>query len=295
MIADPNKAGLKKNGISSEGTATGLLERGEADSGRILILAEKALHYLYRSMMPSGMHLAFLTFQEAGEFLGSGHADVAIIDAGYDPERGLKLLREIKTSSFETPVIFISERTAPERVREAYRSGARDYLEKPVNVNELRRMLESLLEIKKTSREKRHPFFPEWQSPARDSMTEITSDKPAYIIKAIGYIEDNLSSKISLGGIAREANFSKYHFCRIFCKYTGMTPFRFASVMRIEKSKELLAREDLSVSQIASQVGFNDLGTFLRQFKKIAGTTPTKYRSGLRDAKKSGDFATRTL
>jgi len=268
----------KEKAVSIGRPETGGTSKNYDIDGQILVVAEKVFHSLYGAMILKDMSVALCTFQSAVEFVKTRRVDIAILDSCADGERGLKLLREIKFLSPKTPVIFVTEKAFPDFSREAYRSGARDFMEKPINMNELCRRVGNLFEIIKTSKEKRRPFFPEREL----SSVEITSYKPNFIIRTIRYMEDNLSSKISLEGIAREANYSKYHFCRMFYRYTGMTPFQFHAVMRIEKSKGLLSHGDIAISQVAEQVGFNDVGPFLRQFKKITGMTPTKYRDRLR-------------
>jgi AraC-like DNA-binding protein len=99
---------------------------------------------------------------------------------------------------------------------------------------------------------------------------------------AIRYIEENLSNVICLDDIAEKANVSKYHFCRLFKKRVGMSPLRFATCMRIEKAKELLKNDDLTISTAAANVGFNDISSFIKQFKRLTGMTPSSYRKFLK-------------
>ncbi len=60
---------------------------------------------------------------------------------------------------------------------------------------------------------------------------------------------------------------SKFHFCRIFKKYVGITPMQYAINMRLKKAMTLLQRKDLSISTVAMKAGFRDLSEFNKQFK----------------------------
>lgn len=94
----------------------------------------------------------------------------------------------------------------------------------------------------------------------------------------ITYIEENLHSALELDGLAQKANLSKFHFCRTFKRHTGLNPMKYVAALRIDRAKELLKQDGISVSSIASQVGFRDLSNFIRQFKKVTGVTPSRYR-----------------
>jgi AraC family transcriptional regulator len=107
-------------------------------------------------------------------------------------------------------------------------------------------------------------------------------EKNQNISQVIGYIEENLWSPLDLGNLAEKANLSKFHFCRTFKRHVGINPMKFVNVRRIERAKNLLIESRLSVSHVASEVGFRDLSNFIRQFKKITGVTPTTYRGVVR-------------
>ena len=116
-----------------------------------------------------------------------------------------------------------------------------------------------------------------------------TIDKPHNIKQAISHIEENLFCPLGLEGLAQTANLSKFHFCRTFKRYIGMNPMKFVASLRIERAKEMLEVNDLTVSAVAEGVGFRDLTNFIRQFKKITGMTPTTYRETIRGRHDTGD------
>jgi len=260
-----------------------------AITGTMLVIADSAFHELYRSFSMKGVQMDICTHKESIEHLQQYRVpvDLVILDCGLEVSGALRLLKEMKTLNPGIPVIFLTDNKSVSSVKEAYRAGARDFIEKPVNFFELRDTVQNLLKIKRTSREKRSPFINSRDSEEKGAAKTLTTGKPAYIIRAVRYIEDNLTEKISLDRLAKEANLSKFHFCRVFFRHIGMTPLQFTAFMRVEKAKELLARGDLNVSIVAVQVGFNDLGTFLRQFKKLTGVTPTVFKNTLKKLERS--------
>ena len=100
-------------------------------------------------------------------------------------------------------------------------------------------------------------------------------DTFTYLIK---YIDHNCSLKLNMDNLADFASMSKYHLCREFKKYTGMTPIQFVIYTRIENAKFLLKHTDLSIGRIAVTTGFTDLTNFNNHFKKLTETPPRHFR-----------------
>lgn len=96
--------------------------------------------------------------------------------------------------------------------------------------------------------------------------------------KLTEYIEEHLAENISLSTLAELAGLSPYHFSRAFKQSFGTPPHRYLTSRRMERAKSLLARPELSVTQIALDVGFHETSSFSARFRKLTGQTPTDYR-----------------
>lgn len=92
------------------------------------------------------------------------------------------------------------------------------------------------------------------------------------------YIQSHLSGEITIDELAASCNLSKYHFIRTFHKRTGFSPYRYVQIMRIDRAKQLLIFSNLSIAEIASEVGFGSQANFGKVFREITGTTPAAYR-----------------
>ena len=110
------------------------------------------------------------------------------------------------------------------------------------------------------------------------ALRECNGDSPI-VRRAKDYIADHKSDPIKLEQIARAINVSPFHFCRRFKLETGLTFVEYLSCVRIEQAKLLLHKNNLRVSEIAYQVGFQSLTHFNRTFRKLVGSSPTEYRS----------------
>jgi AraC family transcriptional regulator len=75
---------------------------------------------------------------------------------------------------------------------------------------------------------------------------------------------------------------SPYYFCRAFKQSLGMPPHRYHNSRRIEQAKTLLAKPELSVTNIGLTVGFSETSSFTAAFRKATGQTPTGYQRSLR-------------
>jgi len=98
------------------------------------------------------------------------------------------------------------------------------------------------------------------------------------IEKAMNYIDNNLSSNITLEALALNANMSKTYFCTIFKKLNGISPWDYITIKRIEKSIEMLKTSQETVLEIALKCGFNNTANFNRAFKKVTGKVPGYYK-----------------
>lgn len=201
--------------------------------------------------------------------------DLLIIDCGYNPHKGINLLKEIKTRRPDIPVVFLTEESSEEIAIKTFKAGAREFFKKPVNFDEFKKRLNDILILKRRAKERRYPFSDLEISKLFDSLE---THMPENIFRVIYFLNEHLDQKLSILDMAREAGLSRFHFCRTFKKYTGKSPKKFLCMMRLEKAKRLLQDSGKSVSEISVEVGFDDLSNFIRYFKKYTGVTPSRYR-----------------
>ncbi|MCI2230075.1 AraC family transcriptional regulator [Polaribacter sp. MSW13] len=96
---------------------------------------------------------------------------------------------------------------------------------------------------------------------------------------AITYIENHLSESLPLEIIAEKAHFSPFHFHRLFKIVVSETVHNFINRKRIEKAASyLLHQQEKNITEIAEAVGFNNLSSFSKSFKKFYGISPNKFK-----------------
>jgi AraC-like DNA-binding protein len=96
--------------------------------------------------------------------------------------------------------------------------------------------------------------------------------------RAREFIDHCYDHPLSLDQISEKACFSRYHFLRLFRQAFNKTPHQYLIERRMEKAKELLDADELRVTDVCFEVGFQSLGSFSSLFHKYVGHAPIAYR-----------------
>ena len=96
------------------------------------------------------------------------------------------------------------------------------------------------------------------------------------------WMKTNLNSELTLNDIAQQFDISQRSFTRRFKRATGINATQYWQKLKIQTAKELLAASNLSIQEIAFQVGYQDQANFTRLFKKTLSITPKAYRAMVR-------------
>ena len=94
----------------------------------------------------------------------------------------------------------------------------------------------------------------------------------------ISYIRQNYQRSLSLGELAALAGMNEQYFCRFFKKALGKTPISYINDFRIRHATTLLCTTELPVTEVCLESGFNNLGHFMKEFKKTTQFTPLQFR-----------------
>ena len=105
------------------------------------------------------------------------------------------------------------------------------------------------------------------------------------IMPAIQLIKSDLSQRPSLDDLAAACHLSPSHFSRLFRQIVGSAPQKFDAQIRLKTAASLLKSTDLTVTEIARSVGFDDPAYFARSFRQRFGVTPSEARSAAGSSK----------
>ena len=92
------------------------------------------------------------------------------------------------------------------------------------------------------------------------------------------YLMNNYREDVDLKQLASLVSMAEGSLCRFFKKNMGMTIFEYLNRIKIDFACKLLMDPDLSILEVCLDSGFNNLSHFNKQFKKITGLAPLKYR-----------------
>jgi AraC-like DNA-binding protein len=110
--------------------------------------------------------------------------------------------------------------------------------------------------------------------------TEVLPQQTSVVVKhAIAYLNQNYDHPLSRRELASTVGVSKDYLSHIFHQELGISPWEYLHRYRIKQAKTLLLNSNESISNIAAQVGFNDLSYFNRVFRKHVGCSPRIFRA----------------
>ena len=96
------------------------------------------------------------------------------------------------------------------------------------------------------------------------------------------YLDTHYKQNLTLDILSAESGMNKYYLVHSFTKLYGCSPISYLNEKRIEESKNLLENTDMSIAEIASELGFSSQSYFSQSFKKNTYMTPNEYRRSTR-------------
>ena len=119
-----------------------------------------------------------------------------------------------------------------------------------------------------------------------------TDPKP--VASAKEFVQAHVEEPISLDQVIKHVNVSRFYFCKLFKKATGLTLTEYVARVRVEKAKSLLSDPNSRISEVVFASGFGSIPRFNSVFKQHVGMAPTEYRATLRSGSSGGVNSTVT-
>jgi AraC family transcriptional regulator len=123
------------------------------------------------------------------------------------------------------------------------------------------------------------------QEPPAPARAPAAADRRRAVEAAL-WVDAHADDPIDLAAQARQAGLSPWHYLRMFSAVLGVTPHQYLVRSRLRRAAGLLADPARSVTDIALDVGFDDLSNFVRSFRRAAGVSPGAFRRASRGDRK---------
>jgi len=203
--------------------------------------------------------------------------DLIISDVMMPEKDGYEVCDTLKNDerTSHIPIILLTAKADSASKIAGLRRGADAYLPKPFNLEELLVRLEMLLE-----RQKRMAAYfgkkpgTETETPEPQEIYEI---EDAFISKVRQIIEENMADyDFAMPQLCQILSMSRSQLLRKMKALVDTSPSDFIRLHRLQKAKTMLETSDLTVSEIAYQVGYKDVSHFSRSFREMFGVPPSK-------------------
>jgi signal transduction histidine kinase/ligand-binding sensor domain-containing protein/DNA-binding response OmpR family regulator len=212
--------------------------------------------------------------------------DLVLSDIMMPQSDGLELCQRIKQhpKTLHIPVLLLTARTAAVHELEGMENGADDYISKPFNPKILHAKVSAVLRNRAKLRE-----FYERQILLEPTKVVIPEVDKLFLEQAMKAVEDNLADpEFNVQVLLREMGMSQSFLYRRVKSITGQSVVEFIRDVRLKRAAQLLAGTQLRISDVAYQVGIQDLKHFRTMFQKLYGMSPSEYAKQHRGGEQVG-------
>jgi len=201
--------------------------------------------------------------------------DIIICDVMIPGKDGFEVCNTLKTDerTDHIPIVMLTAKVTQEDRLTGLAHGADAYLDKPFEKAELMIRMNNLMDIRKTLQKKYSGAL--ISSQQNHKATEKAAD---FLERIEKIVLDHLDQDFSIEELAGLLNLSRSQLHRKIKALTGMSTAIYVRFIRLQKAKELLVDPELSISEIAYQVGFKSPVYFSQMYKQTFGESPSSTR-----------------
>ena len=189
---------------------------------------------------------------------------------------GIELSRRIKNDprTARIPIILLTAMDNEEAQLEGYKSGINDYISKPFTFEILETRIRNIL----SQHQKMEKNILVKMEVSPQQLT-ISSADEQFMKMAVEAVEKNLgNADYSVGDLSRDLCMSRVAAYKKLLALTRKTPVEFIRNMRLQRAAQLLSKSQLSVSEVAYEVGFNNPKNFSKYFKQEFDILPSQFQ-----------------
>jgi two-component system response regulator YesN len=228
--------------------------------------------------------------KEAMAWLDKEEPDLLLTDIGMPKMNGLELIEAIKARKPDIRCIILSGMSEFEYARQAVKLQVLDYVLKPIDPDEIERVVLHAVELFHKEREERRGLTLVEQA-GKEKLPHLSESLPPgewsgslkkkkLVEHAIEYLKDAYTHReLTLSDVAASVGLSDKYLNLLFKEVTGITINHWIIRLRMEEAGRLLKDPAIKIYEICDRIGYVDQDHFRESFKKQFGLTPTEYRN----------------
>ena len=225
----------------------------------VIIDDDPRIHKSIKLGLPEYEIIDFSNGEEALAYLKKpNEIQLVLLDVMMPRMNGLDVLVEIKKVKKDMGVIILTGFGSKDVLLDALRNRADDFIEKPIQMPELREKIRLVLKEKL-------------------GVQNLRRNKNDQVGRIKRFIERNYNN-VKLDFIADSMCLSPKYVSRFFNKNSSSSFREYKLQIKMDRAKSLLVKTHLDVNEIAIELGYQNPESFMRIFKRMNKVTPTQYR-----------------
>lgn len=274
-VALPDAAKKELSTILIDGEMEGDEAESDTDAPTVLVIDDNADIRSYVKLLLSGEYRV-LEAPEAttGIRLAMKYVpDVIVSDVMMPGMDGVECCRRLKSElqTCHIPVILLTACSLDEQRIQGYDGGADSYISKPFNSQMLLSRIKNLI----ANRSRLRQFFGDNQAVEKLSVSDMDKD---FVTRFKSLVEEKMqNAELNVEDLGREMGMSRVQLYRKLKSLTNYSPNELLRRMRLKKAASLLASAEMTVAEVAYEVGFSSPSYFTKCYKEEFGESPTDF------------------
>lgn len=250
-------------------------ETRDADRPTVLVIDDNAdIRNYVKTLLAEEYHVLDAPEAATGIRLAMKYVpDVIVSDVMMPGMDGVECCRRLKTElqTCHIPVILLTACSLDEQRIQGYNGGADSYISKPFNSQLLLSRIRNLIDSRRQLRQ----FFGDNQTLAKENICDIDKD---FVSRFKSLVEEKMRDpELNVEDLGKDMGLSRVQLYRKLKSLTNYAPNELLRQARLKKATSLLASSEMTVAEIAYEVGFSSPSYFTKCYKEQFGESPTDF------------------
>lgn len=231
--------------------------------------------YLKDSLRDNYMVIEAVNGKEGWQKALAHHPQLIISDISMPEVNGIDMVNKLKSDkrTSHIPVILLTALNDQQQQIKGLATGANDYITKPFDFEVLSAKIKSLLELNNAMKSTYVK-----QIALTGPEVRIHSSDGILLQEIVLFLEQNIENpQLSVEGLSKQFGMSRSTLYTKLLQIAGQTPVEYIRSFRLEKAAVLMEKSNMTIAEIAYQVGFTTPNYFARSFKQKFGMLPSEY------------------